>query len=101
MAINKGRIAAGPTTTRVDAKTNCVKITNTVPPSGYFTINEETGIVEYVDQTPQREGQMLAYSAQNEVTMYVAVNISGTLTWVRCAAIAGYINSTTGKPFGL
>lgn len=101
MAINSGRIAAGPTTTRADAKINCVKITNTVPPSGYVTINEETGIVEYVDQTPQREGQMLAYSVQNETALYVVVDINGTLTWVRCAAINGYIDSTTGKPFGL
>jgi len=101
MAINSGRIAAGPTATRSAARINCVKITNTVPPGFYATVNPDTGTPEGVYQTPQREGEMLVYNTQNETALYVVVDINGTLTWVRCAAITGYIDGTTGKPFGL
>jgi len=101
MAINSGRIAAGPTKTRVAAKTNCVSITNTTPPNSYPRVSPETGSLETIDQSPQREGQVLCYNAQNDTALYVVVDIGGTLTWKRCAAITGYIDSTTGKPFGL
>jgi len=101
MAINKGRIAAGPTATRAATKISCVALTNTVPPNSYTKLNPETGIPEVANQDPQREGQMLVYNAQNDTALYVVVDISGTLTWKRCAAITGYIDSTTGKPFGL
>ena len=101
MAINSGRIAAGPTTTRTAAKINCVSITNTIPPDSYIRVSPETGLLEAIDQAPQREGQMLCYNTQNDTALYVVVDVGGTLTWKRCAAITGYIDSTTGKPFCL
>jgi len=101
MAINSGRIVAGPTATRAATKISCVALTNTIPPSSYVRIDPETDFPEIINQDPQREGQMLVYNAQNDTALYVVVDISGTLTWKRCAAITGYIDSTTGKPFGL
>ena len=101
MAINSGRIAAGHTETRASTKINCVHITNTVPPQGYVGKNPDTNLLEFVEQPAEREGQLLVYNVQNETTLYVVVNISGTLTWKKATAITGYIDTTTGKPFGL
>jgi hypothetical protein len=101
MAINSGRIAAGPTNTRTTAKINCVNIASTAPPGERKYVDPSTGNVVTDQQLPQREGQVLVYSTQNDTALYVVVDISGTLTWKRCAAITGYIDSTTGKPFGL
>ena len=102
MAINSGRIVAGPTSTKVNVKTNCVEITNQIPPVAKTFVNPDTGLLDYIDQSPEREGQVLVYNAQNETAMYVVVtNNLGLLEWKRCATITGYIDSTTGKPFGL
>lgn len=99
MAINSGRIVVGPTTTRAATKIACAQLTNAVPPQGYNKVNPDTNAVEFVAQPAEREGQVLVYSAQNDTALYVVVDINGTLTWKRCAAITGYIDSTTGKPF--
>lgn len=101
MAISSSRIVAGATQTRADAKETYARITNTIPPASRITVNPDTGLLVSIDQAPEREGQVLVYNAQNETTMYVVVDISGTLTWKRCVALTGYIDSTTGKPFGL
>ena len=101
MAINSGRIAAGPTSTRAGIRQSYAKITNTIPPASSLSLNPETNILEITSQLPEREGQVLAYSTQNETALYIVVDIGGTLTWKRAAAISGVIDSTTGKPFGL
>ena len=101
MAINSGRIAAGPTKTRAAARISCVSITSTIPPGTRITIDPDTELPVSINQDPLREGQILCYSTQNDTALYVVVDIGGTLTWKRCAAITGYIDSTTGKPFGL
>lgn len=101
MTISSGRIVAGPTQTRADAKETYATVTSAIPPAPRFTSDPDTGILSAVNQNPEREGQVLIYNAQNETTMYVVVDINGTLTWKRCVALTGYIDSTTGKPFGL
>jgi hypothetical protein len=101
MTISSGRIVAGPTQTRADAKESYAKITNYIPPSGGLVLDPDTNVLSFITQNPEREGQVLVYNAQNETTMYVVVDINGTLTWKRCVALTGYIDSTTGKPFGL
>ena len=101
MAIDSPRIVAGPTTTRVEAKKNVVKITNTIPPQPYVAINPETGEPETIIQEPLREGQLLVYNAPNETALFVVVLIGYTLTWKRATAITGYIDNRTGKPFGI
>jgi len=101
MTISSGRIVAGPTQTRADAKETYVTITSAIPPAQRVTLNPDTGLPTFTSQNPEREGQVLVYNAQNETTMYVVVDINGTLTWKRCVALTGYIDSTTGKPFGL
>ena len=101
MTISSGRIVAGPTQTRADVKETYVTITSAIPPAQRVTLNPDTGLGTFTSQNPEREGQVLVYNAQNETTMYVVVDIGGTLTWKRCVALTGYIDSTTGKPFGL
>jgi len=101
MAINSGRIAAGPTLTRAGARQSYARITSTIPPANSITLDPKTNSLEIINQLPEREGQILVYSTQNETALYVVVDIGGTLTWKRAAAISGVIDSTTGKPFGL
>ena len=100
MAINSGRIAAGPTSTRTNTRKNFVEFTNNIPPVGTTFVNPETGALDFIDRPAEREGQLLVYTAQNETAIYVVItNQVGLLEWKRAAAITGYINSVTGKPF--
>jgi hypothetical protein len=102
MAINSGRIAAGPTSTRVNTRKSFVEFTNNIPPSATTFVNPDTGALDYVDRPAEREGQLLIYATQNETAMYVVItDEAGLLVWKRAAAISGVIDSTTGKPFGL
>jgi hypothetical protein len=55
-------------------------------------------------QQPEREGQMVAFVQPNSVgvstaTLYVVVNISGTLTWKPVVDISERIDSRTGLPY--
>lgn len=99
MAINKPVISAGPTATRVGLRISCVPITNTDPTSGAIRRYLENGIIKTDAQTPQREGQMLAYSDGAAITIYVVVDISGTLTWKMVGGVMGAYNTKTGKPW--
>lgn len=55
-------------------------------------------------QQPEREGQMVAFVQSNSAavetaTLYVVVNISGTLTWKPVVGISETIDSRTGLPY--
>lgn len=101
MAINSGRIAAGPTATRAATRVTVAPLRNNIPPWPATELVD--GGLVIVEQQPQRQGEVIVYSDGANVTeMYVAVDIgSGVLEWKKAAAITGYIDSTTGKPFGL
>lgn len=101
MAINSGRISAGPTKERAEIKTTRVPLRNDIPPS--FSSAMVDGQLVITDQSPKRHGEVLVYhDGANETTMYVAVEVTpGTLEWKAASTSTGFIDSTTGKPFGL
>jgi hypothetical protein len=81
MALNSPVIAGAPVTTRASAKTVVGLITNIEPPA--LRLLTVDGSVVVVDQSPDREGQMLFYRNGSElsVTMYVVVELDGLLVW--------------------
>ena len=96
MAINKPTIAA-PSVPRADAKHVTVLIITTpvTEPSAFAEFNGE---LQTFDLTPQREGQMVCYrepGLENFVTMYVAVDVEGTLQWYPVATNTVIRSSTT------
>lgn len=63
-----------------------------------------TDVYTEITQQPERAGQMVSYINTNSagvktVTLYVVVNMNGTLTWKPVVNISGTIDSRTGKPF--
>ena len=99
MAINKPVISAGPTSQRRGTRICCVPITNVDPTSGATRRYLDNGLIKTDTQTPQREGQMLVLDDGATITMYVVVDISGTLTWKRVGGVMGAYNTKTGKPW--
>ena len=101
MAINSGRIVAGPTATRAATRVTVAPLRNNTPPWPATKIVDGGFVV--IEQEPKRHGEVIVYSdGANVTTMYIAVDIgSGVLEWKKAAAITGYVDSTTGKPFGL
>lgn len=101
MAINSGRISAGPTKERAGLKTTRVPLTNNIPPS--FSSAMVDGQLVITEQSPKRHGEVVVYhDGANVTTMYVAIEVvPGFLEWKEASISMGFIDSTTGKPFGL
>lgn len=104
MAINGPILDVGPTSTRVDAATTCVTITETVPPADVVSLQytttsagEDKVAVVTISQAPQREGQVLAYKDGLFIELYIVVDISGVLTWKRASLTTGRNSSLTGS----
>ena len=73
MAIDNPIIAAGSTVTRANTNTVVGKLSSTIPPGNDNTVVD--GIFTPVDQSPQREGQMLFVvdSAGRAASVYIVI----------------------------
>jgi len=105
MAINKPRIAGQPAVERQNALDQRFTPRPASPTESYVTIDEQ-GFPYLADPiTPEREGQMVFTvfaddsGLNRQCTIYVAVDISGTLTWKQVTPVPNIINQYTGKPY--
>lgn len=100
MAINKPTIASGPVTTRQEAKTVVLTVSNAEPP-GIRKYRTEDGFTVREAQEPEREGQMIVYRPDSTklATLYVVVTIDGVLTWVQAQTRSRPYSSMTGEPW--
>ena len=96
MAVNNPIIAAGPATTRANARTVVGTITSTIPPG--FRVTVVDGVIALVLQDPEREGQMLFYrdGSSLSVTGYVVVTIDSALVWKKVENWGIVIDPRTG-----
>ena len=102
MAINQPIIAAGTTKPRAHVTDAPVKV-HQVGPGGQYVSSIEGVLTLVTVEPPTREGQVFFHlervnNLNRTATMYVGVNISGTLTWVP-ADMGTRINGLTGRPF--
>lgn len=91
-------IIASPSLSRRAVKTVVIPVSSTAPPSGRITVVD--GSMEYIPQTPDREGQLLAYKAPSEnqvVDLYVVVLVEGVLKWVPVLPAVIPMDPRTGK----
>jgi len=104
MTINRPRIAGKPAVERRNV------VDQTFQPIGVPPTEDGGKVVDgqFVQTSPvaiEREGQLsfvlsLDDSGYNRsCTIYVAVNIGGTLTWKQAAPVPSIIGQYTGKPF--
>lgn len=104
MAINSPRIAGQPATERWRVIDQPFVPRSAVPTESSLAV--VNGTLTYIDAlTPEREGQLSFVLSVDESglnrssTIYVAVDIGGTLTWKRVVPVPDVINKYTGKPF--
>ena len=97
MAINKPIIDAGPTKQRGHVLDQPVTLHPVGPGEAYRVSRYESVTVN----PPDREGQVFFHvisDGRNRLaSMYVGVNVSGTLTWV-LASLNPSVNGYTGEP---
>lgn len=100
MPISKPIIAAGPTIKRGKAKDTKLILSSSLPGT-QRRYTDENGLLVLDDQLPQREGQLFAYrdGSAPGASLYVAVDINGTLEWKRVVPGLNVVNSSTGKPW--
>lgn len=98
MTIQNAIIDAGPTLSRAEVKTVLGLISTVVPPEP--TVDTSNGIIAPVDQTAQREGQMIFVESSDSsyVTPYVVVTIGDELLWKRVFSAGVIQDPRTGKP---
>ena len=92
--INQNVIAAGPSSPRTRDKVVHLLQVNNIPPGSYV----EDG--QAIAQPAQVEGQIrLVYTnpRTREGTLYVVVDVNGTLTWAPAATRTTYFNAITGE----
>ena len=101
MTISSGRIVAGPTQTRADSRLVVAPLRNNIPPLSATKAVDGTLVI--IQQLPRWSGEVIVYhDGANVTTMYVAVEVApGLLEWKVASPSTGFIDSTTGKPFGL
>lgn len=100
MSISKPIIAAGPTVKRDKTKDTKLIISSALPGTQRKYI-DENGQLAFDDQLPQREGQLFAYrdGSAPGASLYVAVDMNGTLEWKLVVPGLNIVNSSTGKPW--
>lgn len=100
MSISKPIIAAGPTAKRDKAKDTKLFLSSALPGTERRYI-DKNGQYVFDGQYPQREGQLFAYrdGSAPGASLYVAVDMNGTLEWKRVVPGLNIINSSTGKPW--
>lgn len=98
MTIQNPIIDAGATVSRSEAKTVLATITDIVPPDPSFTT--AGGSFTNVDQSPQREGQMLFVESPDGsyVTPYIVIMTGSGLAWRRVFGVGVELDPRTGKP---
>ena len=97
MSISQPIIAASSLSRRA-VKTVIIPVSSTAPPNPREIV--VNGKLETVSQSPEREGQLLAYKASGEnqvVDLYVVVTVDGALTWVPVLPAVIPIDPRTGK----
>lgn len=98
MAINKPIIAAGPVSTRSNAKTLAVKTVSAIPPTPYLS-RDSSGNLVSINQAPTTEGAIVCYRAPGTRLgeLYVTVSIENVPTWVPVSARTVISDAATGK----
>lgn len=100
MALDKTIIAAGPASARKQNREVVIRFTNVIPPDPYLRL-EPNGSVTSVPQTPEREGQMVTYRPSTNsayaATMFVVVDIDGTLVWKQVVTNGTFKDANTGR----
>lgn len=98
MPISKPIIAAGPTVKRDRLKDTKLLISSALPGTTRIYI-DSSGQLSVDDQLPKREGQLFAYRNGSDpgVSLYVAVDMNGTLEWKRVIPGLNIVNSNTGQ----
>ena len=97
MSISQPIIAAS-SLSRGAVKTVVIPVSSTVPPADRVVAID--GVATVISQSPEREGQMIAYRASGElqlVDLYVVVDIEGVLTWVPVLPSVIPIDPRSGK----
>jgi len=104
MAINKPTIAGQPAKERRNVVEQSFSPRPVAPDESGTDVVDRT-LVPIDPLTPGYEGQMsfvlsVDDSGKNRwCTIYVAVDISGTLTWKQVTPVPNIINQYTGKPY--
>lgn len=103
MGINKPIIPAGPTIQRAHITDYPVRTHDGLPGETYLKRDTDgINLLIVTVSPPTREGQVYFYrnndGANRQATMYVGVDISGTLTWVR-VSFGSFNNSYTGQAY--
>ena len=93
-------IIVAPSQTRKEVRMVVGRITSTEPPNSRTTVVDGATVV--IDQSPEREGQMLFYRPPNSgqnVIMYVVVDYDGqgTLQWAPVVPNTVPIDLRSGK----
>ena len=99
MSVSKSIIATT-TLSRREVKTVVTAVSSTIPPETRLTTVD--GALVAIPQSPEREGQLLAYVIPGEkqiTTMYVVVTIDGVLVWAPVVPVVTPIAPRSGKPF--
>ena len=105
MAINKPRIAGQPAVERQNALDQRFTPRPVGPTESYLNTDEQGIPVEELAVSPEREGQMAFTISTDDsglnrqCTIYVVVDISGTLTWKQVTPVPSIINQYTGRPY--
>jgi len=98
MAIDKSRLVVGPTKKRDEEKQFYVSYITSSVPGTTRLYKDETEAVVTDPQLPEVEGQIAIYKPNNGdqlATMYVAVEINGSLEWKTTISLAGLTDSNT------
>ena len=99
MAIDPGRLVVKPTVKQEKLEITVVDV-HPVVPGNFYVTTDQNGILKSVNTFPQVEGQIAMHKVDStSVDMYVAVDISGTLTWKKVYLAFGLLDTTTGRPW--
>lgn len=105
MAINKPRIAGQPATERRRVVEQPFSPKPAPPTDEYFELDDQGSLVFQDPLTPENEGQLSFVlsvddtSVNRSCTIYVAVDIDGTLTWKQVVPVPSIIGKYTGRPY--
>ena len=102
MTINSPIIDAGPTTRKIDVRSVVCNLIEPFGPGTDNTFNTRVvvdGSVSLLTYTAQWHGQMIFTLDPNtdEVSMYIAIEVDGDITWKEVSIGLDYEDPRTGK----
>lgn len=101
MAIESGRIVAGPVTQRTEVFNQPVHVASALPGESYRSVDEDGARVT-ITVSPDYEGQVyfqrVGDAQPYQYSMSVVVDVEGVLTWVP-VAIGTFRGGFSGRPF--